>query len=192
MTAIEQSQIIFAHGSAGTGKSYTAVAMACEALADKRIDKIIISRPAIAVGKEPGALPGELQNKYAPYMIPIVDILVERMGRSQAKYAITHDIISFIPMEFMLGMTFKDAWIILDEGQNATTMQMEMFLTRIGHNTKIIINGSLKQKYIHQESGLSDAIHKLDGVRKVSFIEFSSDDCIRSGICRDILRAYES
>lgn len=192
MTAIDQYQIVFAQGPAGTGKSYTAVAMACEALADKRIGRIIITRPAIEVGKAFGPLPGELTDKYAPYMIPIVDILNERMGKSQAKYALEHGIISFIPLEYMLGMTLKDAWVILDEAQNTTITQMEMFLTRPGSNTKMIINGSLRQKHTNHKSGLADAMQILNGIRKIAFVEFSADDCIRSGICRDIIRAYDA
>lgn len=194
MQSIEQSKITFSTGPAGTGKTYIAAAMAADALKNREIEQIIITRPAKeAVDEEMGFLPGELEDKYAPYLEPFLQALYERLGKSQTKAMIKSGRILPVPLGFMRGMTFKNAWVILDEAQNTTPAAMQMFLTRIGGNCKVIVDGDLKQTDIHGKSGLEDAIYKLTErrqVRGIQHVEFTIDDIVRSGIVKQIICAY--
>lgn len=189
--AIKSNKLTFGIGPAGTGKTYVCAALAAEALLEKQTDKIIITRPAIEAGESLGFLPGELDEKYEPYLQPFRDVFYERLGRSQAEYMMRHGRIEAAPLAYMRGRTFNDCWVILDEAQNTTPKQMLMFLTRIGANCKVIVNGDLNQADIAGENGLASAVARLKRVHDVSIIEFDRDDIVRSGLVRAILEAYD-
>jgi phosphate starvation-inducible PhoH-like protein len=192
ITAILENVITFGIGPAGTGKSYVVAGLAADMLREKKIDRILLTRPGVEAGEKFGFIPGELEEKYAPYIEPFRDIFNERLGRSQVDYLIKHKRICAMPLAFMRGRTFKNCWAILDEAQNTTPSQMKLFLTRIGDNCKVIIDGDIEQKDITTQSGLSDAVNKLKNTRKVGIVEFTVEDVVRSGIVKDILRAYST
>lgn len=190
--SIEQNQLTFGTGPAGTGKTYVAGALAAEALAERETDKVIITRPAVEAGESLGFLPGELEEKFDPYFQPFRDVLEERLGASFVEYLIKIGRIEALPLAYMRGKTFKNCWVVLDEAQNTTPVQMKLFLTRIGKNSKIIVNGDTTQKDIRGESGLVDAIERLEGLKSVGFVEFGREDIVRSGLVQDIVDRYES
>lgn len=190
--AIKDNVVTFATGPAGTGKTYVAGMLAGLALKDKQVGKIILTRPAVEAGENLGFLPGELEEKYAPYLTPFKDVLVEALGKTFYDYCITHEKIEPAPLAYMRGRTFKNCIVILDEAQNVTPVQMKMFLTRIGENCTVIVNGDLKQKDIPGDSGLSDAIYRLQRVRSAAHIEFEAGDIVRSGFVQDVIEAYEA
>lgn len=190
LESIRSNQITFAVGPAGTGKSYIATAYAAEQLYYKKIDKLIITRPAVEAEESLGFLPGELEEKYAPYLAPIRDILEKLLGSSFVEYCIKVGYIEAVPIAFMRGRTFENAIVLLDEAQNCTPNQMKLILSRIGENCKYIIDGDITQKDIDGESGLEDAITKLSGIQGVDVIRFLNNDIVRSGLCRKIIQAY--
>ncbi|MBE0438025.1 MAG: PhoH family protein [Methylomicrobium sp.] len=190
LCSIQQNIITFGIGPAGTGKSYVAGGYAADQLRDKLIDKIIVTRPCVEAGESLGFLPGELEDKFAPYIDPFREILNERLGKSFVDYLIKHKRIDARPLAYMRGITFKNCMVILDEAQNTTPTQMKLFLTRIGENCKVIIDGDIQQKDIRQQSGLADAINRLDNVRRVGIVNFDTNDIVRSKIVKDIIKAY--
>ena len=190
--ALSESQLIFAIGPAGTGKTYVASAFAADLLQSKAIERIIITRPAVEVGTSMGFLPGELEDKYAPYLDPFREVMIERMGLSQYEYALKVQTILPKPLGFMRGDTFSNAFVILDEAQNCTPAEMKMFLTRIGQNCTVVVDGDPEQCDLHGPSGLNDAVHRLERIPGVSVVEFSEDDIVRSGLVKDILIAYRN
>jgi len=192
INAILDNIITFGIGPAGTGKSYVVAGLAADMLREKKIDRILLTRPGVEAGEKFGFIPGELEEKYAPYIEPFRDIFNERLGRSQVDYLIKHKRICAMPIAFMRGRTFKNCWAILDEAQNTTPGQMKLFLTRIGDNCKVIIDGDIEQKDIPTQSGLSDAVSRLQHTKKVGIVEFTVEDVVRSGIVKDIIRAYSS
>lgn len=190
IASIIANDITFSTGPQGTGKSYVAGAFAAEQLKLGVIDKLIITRPGVEAGRNWGALPGELEEKFSPFMEPFVDVLTERLGKNDYECMVKNERIVAMPLEFMRGKTFNDTWAILDEAQNATEDQIIMFMTRIGNNSKLIIDGSVTQCDI-RNSGLKDAIKILKGVYSIGSVEFEIDDIVRNGIIKDILLAYE-
>lgn len=190
ISAIMSSQVVFGVGPAGVGKTYVAAAYAAEQLMSKRIERIIITRPAKEVGESMGFLPGELEEKYAPYLAPFEAIMIERMGRGPYEYALKADRISPRPLGFMRGATFDNAVVILDEAQNCTPAEMKMFLTRIGKNCLVIVDGDPEQCDLNDPSGLTDAMHRLCNVDGIRIVEFDENDIVRSGIVKSILKAY--
>lgn len=192
INAIKSHQLVFATGPAGTGKTWICAALAAQALESKQIDKIIITRPAVEAGEELGFLPGEMEEKFDPYLRPFRDVLDERLGKSFVEYMIKMGRIEAAPLAYMRGRTFKNAYVILDEGQNTTPTQMKMFLTRIGENCRVIVNGDLNQKDIRGKSGLDDAIKRLGFIPSVRCVEFGKSDVVRSGLVQEIVEAYES
>lgn len=188
--ALESATLVFAIGPAGTGKTYVAASYAAEQFAQKRIQQIIITRPNIEVGAGMGFLPGDLEEKYLPYLAPFQSIMIERMGVGAYEYAIKSKKIQPEPLGFMRGKTFNDAIIICDEAQNVTPSEMKMFLTRIGRNCTVVVDGDADQCDLNGPSGLMDAVHRLCNVPGVKVVEFTEDDIVRSGIVRDILKAY--
>jgi phosphate starvation-inducible protein PhoH and related proteins len=158
---------------------------------NKQIDTIIITRPAVEAGEKLGFLPGEAEDKYAPYIEPFRDILEERMGKGQVEYMIKAGKIKGSPFAYMRGKTFKNAVVILDEAQNATKNQMKLFLTRIGENCKIIVDGDITQSDI-VNSGLDDAMKRLQFIPTVKVVEFGLHEVVRSGLASEIVRAYNS
>ena len=191
--AIFSSLITFGVGPAGTGKTWLAAARAAEQLRDGHIERIIVTRPAIEAEENLGFLPGEAEEKYAPYFRPVRDALEEVLGRGALEYHIKSGAIEARPLAYLRGATFKDAVVILDEAQNTTVNQMKMFLTRIGDGTRVIVNGDPAQKDLPRgvKSGLADAVARLRHLSSVAIINFAVEDIVRSGICQDIVRAYE-
>lgn len=190
LSALGEYQLVFAIGPAGTGKTYVASAYAADLLQSKAIERIIITRPNVEVGTGFGFLPGELEDKYAPYLAPFREVMIERMGLSQYEYALKVESISPQPLAFMRGATFNDAFVILDEAQNCTPAEMKMFLTRIGKNCTVVVDGDPDQCDLTGPSGLNDAVNRLESLPDVAVIEFTEDDIVRSGLVRDILIAY--
>lgn len=189
--AITNCDIVFATGSAGSGKTYVATHYAAEQLYYKKVDKIIITRPAVeACGESLGYLPGELEDKFAPYLVPYLETLNELLGKSFVEYCLKIGSIEAVPLGFMRGRSFKNCIILGDELENATPMQLKLLLTRIGENTKMLLNGDLDQKDIDGTSGIEDAIGVLRHVKEVGVINFTHDDCVRSGLCKKVLKAY--
>ncbi|UDF05082.1 PhoH family protein [Asticcacaulis sp. AND118] len=178
-------------GPAGTGKTFLASSYAAEQFEAGAVSKIIVSRPAIEAGEAIGFLPGEMEDKIGPYFVPVLEVLERRLGKSRVKYALEHGQIEFVPLAYMRGRTFSGAFVILDEAQNATPRQMKMFLTRIGEDAKVVINGDLNQSDIPGPNGLADAIEKLSGIPGIAQVTFTRADVVRSGIARAIVDAYE-
>jgi len=191
INAITDKTLTFATGPAGTGKTWVVTAMAVEALLSGDKEKLIITRPAVEAGEEMGFLPGEINEKFDPYLQPFKDVLNERLGRSHVEGMIKSGKIEAAPLAYMRGRTFRDAFVILDEAQNTTPTQMKMFLTRIGANCTVVVNGDINQKDIKGESGLRDAVRRLSYIPAVAHIEFRRDDIVRSGLVAEIVQAYD-
>lgn len=185
--------IVFATGPAGTGKTYTAVALAVKALKDKEVKKIIITRPAVEAGENLGFLPGDLKEKIDPYLRPIYDALDDMIPSEKLKFYIENRTIEIAPLAYMRGRTLNNAFILLDEAQNTTPMQIKMFLTRMGPLSKAFITGDKTQIDLptKQKSGLADALHILKNITGIGFIELDDRDVVRHKLVRDILKAYE-
>jgi phosphate starvation-inducible PhoH-like protein len=190
--AIRSSRVTFGIGPAGTGKTWFAAALAAEALLAGEIERIIITRPAQeAADEKMGFLPGELDEKIEPYFRPVRDALEERLGSGQLEYLIKSKTIEVRPLAFLRGATLKNAWVIADEMQNATPAGMKMFLTRIGENSRFIINGDPTQKDIPGPSGLVDAVRRIGVLPFVTAIRFHTGDIVRDPVCQAIVEAYE-
>lgn len=191
--ASEQNDIVFAIGPAGTGKTYTAVALAVRALKNKLVKKIILTRPAVEAGESLGFLPGDLKEKIDPYLRPLYDALDDMIPADKLQQFMTNRVIEIAPLAFMRGRTLDQAFIILDEAQNCSTMQLKMFLTRLGPSAKCIITGDLSQIDLpfHQKSGLRRSIDLLGGLEGIATINLSADDVVRHRLVREIILAYE-
>lgn len=192
LEAIASNDIVFGTGSAGTGKTFIATMYAAEKLFFKDIDKIILTRPNVEAGPSLGFLPGELEEKYAPYLEPFADVLKMALGASFYDYCIKTKKIEPIPLGFMRGRTFDNAIVLVDESQNIDAKCMEMILSRIGENCKMIFSGDTKQKDINGTAGIADAIRVLEGVRGVEVVRFLPDDIVRSEMCKKIIKAYDN
>ena len=189
----EKNDMIFAIGPAGSGKTYTAIALAVRSLKNKEIKKIILSRPAVEAGEKLGFLPGDMKDKIDPYLQPLYDALQDMIPAAKLKEYMELNVIQIAPLAFMRGRTLNDAVVILDEAQNTTTQQIKMFLTRMGMNTKMIVTGDMTQIDLpsSQKSGLVQALHILKGVKGISFIELSKKDIVRHKLVTRIVEAYE-
>ncbi|HMF54275.1 MAG TPA: PhoH family protein [Edaphobacter sp.] len=192
--AIEQHDMVFGLGPAGTGKTYLAVAMAVSALLAKKVSRIILVRPAVEAGERLGFLPGSLQEKVDPYLRPLYDALYDLMDPPKVDKMLETNVIEVAPLAFMRGRTLNDAFIIMDEAQNTTTEQMKMFVTRLGNNAKAVITGDLTQTDLPnpKKSGLLEALHVLDGVEGIRFCHFEDTDVVRHHLVQRIVRAYDS
>jgi len=189
----EKNDIVFAIGPAGTGKTYTAVALAVRALKNKQVKKIILTRPAVEAGESLGFLPGDLKEKIDPYLRPLYDALDDMIPADKLGYYMSTRTIEIAPLAYMRGRTLDNAFIILDEAQNATDLQIKMFLTRIGANAKAIITGDITQVDLprNQRSGLQTAVRILNNIDGIAHIELDEDDVVRHKLVKQILRAYE-
>jgi phosphate starvation-inducible PhoH-like protein len=189
----ERNDIVFAIGPAGTGKTYTAVALAVRALKNKQVKKIILTRPAVEAGESLGFLPGDLKEKIDPYLRPLYDALDDMIPADKLGYYMSTRAIEIAPLAYMRGRTLDNAFIILDEAQNATDLQLKMFLTRIGANAKAIITGDITQVDLprNQKSGLQTAARILKNIDGIAHIELDEDDVVRHRLVKAILRAYE-
>lgn len=192
INAIKSFELTFATGPAGTGKTWICGALAAQALDEGVIDKIIVTRPAVEAGESLGFLPGEIEDKFDPYLQPFRDVLNERLGKSFVEYLLKTGRIEAAPLAYMRGRTFKRSFVILDEAQNTTPNQMKLFLTRIGHDCKVVINGDTRQKDIHGPSGLEDAVKRISHIPSVKVVRFQKSDVVRSGLVQEIVEAYET
>ena len=192
--AIEQNDMVFGLGPAGTGKTYLAVAMGVSALLAKKVSRIILVRPAVEAGERLGFQPGSLQEKVDPYLRPLYDALYDLMDPPKVDKMLETNVIEVAPLAFMRGRTLNDAFIIMDEAQNTTTEQMKMFVTRLGNNSKAVITGDLTQTDLPnpKKSGLLEVLHVLDGVEGVRFCHFEDVDVVRHHLVQRIVRAYDS
>ncbi|MDH5380780.1 MAG: PhoH family protein, partial [Cyclobacteriaceae bacterium] len=191
--SLQENDLVFAVGPAGTGKTYISVALAVQALKNKVVKKIIITRPAVEAGENLGFLPGDLKEKLDPYLRPIYDALRDMIPVEKLRYYMEGGIIEIAPLAYMRGRTLNEAFILLDEAQNTTPMQIKMFLTRMGPESKMIITGDISQIDLprNQKSGLIEAIRILKGVRGVGFVNLTDKDVIRHRIVKDIIDAYQ-
>lgn len=192
--ACEKNDILFAMGPAGTGKTYTAVALAVRALKNKAVRKIILTRPAVEAGESLGFLPGDLKEKIDPYLRPLYDALDDMIPSDKLTYYMSNRIIEIAPLAYMRGRTLDNAFIILDEAQNATDLQLKMFLTRIGSSAKAIITGDLTQVDLpkNQKSGLIKATRILNNIDGIAHIKLDEADVVRHRLVKHIIRAYDA
>ena len=190
---LNSKDIVFAYGPAGTGKTFLAVAKAVASLQQGLVKKIVLSRPAVEAGEKLGFLPGDLKEKVDPFLRPIYDALYEMMPYDQVEKKLANNIIEIAPIAFMRGRTLEDCFIILDEAQNTTKIQMKMFLTRLGKNSKMVVVGDNTQIDLisKNDSGLIDASKKLKNIQDIGFIELDQRDVIRHEVVRKIINAYE-
>ena len=193
VAAIDKNDIMFAVGPAGTGKTYTAVALAVRALKNKLVKKIILTRPAVEAGESLGFLPGDLKEKIDPYLRPLYDALDDMIPADKLGYYMSTRVIEIAPLAYMRGRTLDHAFIILDEAQNTTDLQLKMFLTRIGANAKAIITGDITQVDLpkNQRSGLIKGINILKNIEGISHIELDEEDVVRHRLVKAIIRAYD-
>lgn len=190
LNALKNFDIVFGVGSAGGGKSYLSIAYAADMLKAGLIDKIVITRPNVEVGRSLGFLPGTKEEKYREFLLPILSILYDRLGKSFAEFLIKSGKIEPIPLGFMRGTTIKDCICIADEMENSTPAEMKMLLTRIGDNCKLFINGDINQQDIRGNSGLEDALTRVSYMPFIKVITFTPQDSVRSAIITEILKAY--
>ncbi|UHO40018.1 PhoH family protein [Chryseobacterium capnotolerans] len=188
----EKKDMVFAIGPAGTGKTYTSVALAAKALKDKEVKRIILTRPAVEAGESLGFLPGDLKEKLDPYLQPLYDALRDMIPHEKLEGFMEKKVIEVAPLAFMRGRTLDDAFVILDEAQNTTHAQMKMFLTRMGMNAKFIITGDPSQIDLpkNQQSGLKEAMRILNGVKEIGFVYLTEEDVVRHPVVRKIILAY--
>lgn len=190
--AIAENDILFAVGPAGTGKTYTAVALAVKALKNKEVKRIILTRPAVEAGENLGFLPGDLKEKVDPYLRPLYDALDDMIPPEKLRYYLENRTIEVAPLAFMRGRTLDNCFVILDEAQNATDLQLKMFLTRMGPTAKFIVTGDVTQVDLpkKQQSGLKTAIRLLDQIEGIAFVYLDGNDVVRHALVRRILKAY--
>jgi phosphate starvation-inducible PhoH-like protein len=191
--AVKEHDLVFALGPAGTGKTYVSVALAVRALKNKQVKKIIITRPAVEAGENLGFLPGDLKEKIDPYLRPIYDALNDMVPFEKLKFYMEREIIEIAPLAYMRGRTLNNAFILLDEAQNTTPMQMKMFLTRMGPESKMIVTGDATQIDLpnRQQSGLIESVRILNQVKGIGFVELTEKDVVRHRLVRDIIEAYQ-
>ncbi len=191
---VDKKDMVFAIGPAGTGKTYTSVALAARALRDKEVKRIILTRPAVEAGESLGFLPGDLKEKLDPYLQPLYDALRDMIPHEKLESFIEKRVIEVAPLAFMRGRTLDEAFVILDEAQNTTHSQMKMFLTRMGMNAKFIITGDPSQVDLplKQKSGLKEAMRILKNVNEIGFIHLTEEDVVRHPVVRKIINAYSS
>jgi len=189
----ENNDILFAIGPAGTGKTYTAVALAVRALKNKSVKKIILTRPAVEAGESLGFLPGDLKEKIDPYLRPLYDALDDMIPPDKLAYYMQNRVIEVAPLAYMRGRTLDNAFMILDEAQNATTLQLKMFLTRIGPSAQCIITGDMTQIDLpkNQQSGLKKTMQILEGIQGIGMVHLSADDVVRHRLVKDIIKAFD-
>lgn len=193
VNAIETNDMLFATGPAGSGKTYTAIALAVKALRNREVRRLVLSRPAVEAGERLGFLPGDLKEKIDPYLQPLYDALNDMIPAKKLESLLEEGVIQIAPLAFMRGRTLDNAFVILDEAQNTTLPQMKMFLTRMGMNSKFIITGDITQIDLPrtQDSGLIQAARLLRGIDGISFVELNDTDIVRHRLVKEIVRAFD-
>ena len=191
LEAIKSCDIIFGIGSAGTGKTYIAANYAASQLFHRKVNKVILTRPNIETGRGLGFLPGTLEEKYAPYLLPFDSIFNKALGKGFYEYALKNKDIEPTPLGFLRGTTFDNCIVLVDEAQNCTKEEMKMLLSRIGKNCKMIFSGDTEQSDI-PDSGLDDAVNRLEGISGIEIVEFLDEDIVRSKMCKAIIVAYRN
>ena len=188
------NDLLFATGPAGSGKTYTAIALAVKALRNKEVKRIILSRPAVEAGESLGFLPGDMKEKVDPYLQPLYDALSDMIPPKKLTEYLESEIIQIAPLAYMRGRTLNDAFVILDEAQNTTKNQLKMFLTRMGINAKFVVTGDMSQIDLprHSDSGLIHAFKLLHGIKGIAFVEFDNSDIVRHRLVKDIVNAYNN
>jgi phosphate starvation-inducible PhoH-like protein len=191
--AARTNDLLFAIGPAGTGKTYTAVALAVAALKSRQVKRIVLSRPAVEAGERLGFLPGDFREKVDPYLRPLYDALEDMLPADKLRGFLEKNVVEIVPLAYMRGRTLNSAFVILDEAQNATSLQMKMFLTRLGVNSRAIITGDVTQSDLpaREHSGLVEAKDILEGVEGIEFVYFDRGDVVRHRLVKDIIEAYE-
>ncbi len=194
MRALRSHELVFAIGPAGTGKTYLAVAMAVSLMMEGRVERIILSRPAVEAGERLGFLPGDMREKVDPYLRPLYDALFDMLPAEQVMSRLSNDEIEVAPLAFMRGRTLRNSFVILDEAQNTTPVQMKMFLTRLGENSRMVVTGDPSQVDLPkgQPSGLRDVVELLPAMDQVALVQFTNVDVMRHSLVTRIVRAYES
>jgi len=194
LEAIEQNDIVFGIGPAGTGKTYLAMAQAVSFLVNKKVSRIILARPAVEAGEKLGFLPGDLQEKVNPYLRPLYDALYDMLDVERVERYIERGVIEVAPIAFMRGRTLNDSFVILDEAQNTTSEQMKMFLTRLGFGSKAVVTGDITQIDLPsgRTSGLIEAIRVVGGIEGIEFVRFDERDVVRHRLVQEIVKAYET
>jgi len=193
ISALHSHSQIIVTGFSGTGKTFIAASHAANLYANRKIDRIIITRPNIAVGKDLGYLPGTLEEKYTPWIMPVLDVLEQQLGKNVVETGMKAGNIQMVPLSVMRGRSFNKSFIIVDEAQNLTIHEMKMLLTRVGKECTIVINGDIKQSDINQQSGLSKILHLAKKYNMdIPTIEFGVDDIVRSDICKQWIIAFEA
>ena len=192
LAAIRSQKLIFGIGPAGTGKTFVAASWAAEQLMAKRVEQIILTRPAVETGQSMGFLPGTLEEKYEPFLEPFKEAMIRTMGKGPFEYALKSGKISPRPLGYMRGATFDNSIVLFDEAQNSTITEMKMFLTRTGQDCTVVVSGDIDQCDLNGISGLEDAVGRLHRINGVKVIEFEEDDIVRSGLVRDIIKAYRN
>lgn len=189
--AITKGDQVFTLGPAGTGKTFIAATLAADWLLDGKIEKIVLTRPAVGVDEEHGFLPGSLQQKIAPWIVPFTEVMQKRMGLPAFKSAMSTGQIEVVPIAYMRGRTFNNALVFLDEAQNTTYSQIKMFLTRIGEGSKVIVNGDIRQTDLEETSGLAMVLAMIEAFDlAINVVEFTNEDVVRSGICKMWTEAF--
>lgn len=193
VSVARDNDIVFAVGPAGTGKTYTSVALAVGALKSRQVKRIVLSRPAVEAGEKLGFLPGDLREKIDPYLRPLYDALEDMVPREKLRAHMEQNVVEIVPLAYMRGRTLHNAFVILDEAQNATTQQMKMFLTRLGVGSRAIITGDTTQIDLpkRSQSGLLEAVQILRGIEGIGFVQFDRGDVVRHRLVKEIIEAYE-
>ena len=194
LSSLRSNTLTIVRGSAGTGKTYVALAYAAELLRDHEIERIILTRPLVGVDGEEskiGALPGTLQEKLQFWAMPMVDVLIERLGKGAFDYFLQHDKIRIVPLAYLRGSSFNDCFIHCTEAQNTSPSQIKMLLTRVGENAQVVLDGDPQQSDLKKLSGLEDACARLEYMVDVGVVTFTRDDVVRSGFCQNVLARYE-
>ena len=190
IASMRTADIIFGVGCSGTGKTYVALALACEQLVNKEIESIIVVRPLVETGRQLGAMPGDLSEKISPYFLPVIATLEERLGKSKFFYYLKRGQIKFLPLELLRGSTFNSCTVVLDEAQNTTPEQVKMFITRMGKDCRLILNGDDFQQDLRGTSGLVDAVRRLEHLDGIRVVRFEPEDIVRNSLIKSILLAY--
>lgn len=191
LSAIDRDQIVIADGCAGTGKTYSALIRGCEMLYEGHVNTLVLTRPNVETAKSLGALPGELEEKLDPYMKVMTGMIADRFSRGWLDSNVKNGNIQLPALGFVQGATYDNSFVLIDEAEHLTPREMYIILTRIGENSKMVLCGDSRQKFSSGANGFDDAIQRLTGVNGFSHIQFTSDDVVRSGICKEIVKRYE-